>query len=214
LLLQLEMLRRLANLSKPVVVGAHPVNPAHAREGGWAWLALVAALVGSGCGDGDDCAPECVGNMLQTCSSGSYGSYPTQRPCNGTCVVDPTTTEPFCALDDKPDLICAGLVQRRCDDTTVVSCHAGYATERLDCAGEGASLGLEPGPDGTITCLDSPFATDAECGVAWKPDPSCDARSEVSYFCDGDVRVDCYGRYPVRRQACSANQVCDTTCKR
>ena len=73
---------------------------------------------------------------------------------------------------------------------------------------------MKPGPDRTVTCVDFPFAAGAECSVAWASDPRCDATSEVSYFCDGDVRVDCYGRYPVRRQACAAIQVCDTTCKR
>jgi len=191
------------------------VNRGHALERALAWLVLGAALVSSGCWDNDDCgAPKCVGNVLQTCSSGSYGSYPVSQVCNGACVVDPSTHEPFCALDDEPDATCVGYDQRRCDDTAVVSCHAGYETERIDCAGEGASLESKPGPDGTITCVDFPFASSAECSVVWKPDPRCDATSEVSSFCDGEVRVDCYGRYPVRRQACSGMQVCDTTCKR
>lgn len=191
------------------------MNRVHTRGRIRVWLALGGALFASGCWDRDECgSPKCIGNMLQVCTSASYGASYELRACNGTCRVDPTTQEPFCALDDEPDAICAGYGDRHCDDTAVVSCRAGYETARLDCASEGAALGLEPGPDGTITCVDSPFASGAECSIAGNPDRRCNARSVVSHFCDGDVRVDCYGRYPVRRRECQGNPVCDTTCTR
>jgi hypothetical protein len=194
--------------------GRAPVNRRHAPQERWAWLALGAALLSSSCWADDDCGPpECVGNVLQTCTTASYGPSLTSHACEGTCLVHPSTNEAFCALDDEPDAAC-GDFQSRCNGTTVVSCHAGYEVERFDCEDNGASLGLEPGPDTTITCVDSPFASGAECAVAWNPDPRCDGTSQVSYFCDGEVKVDCYGRYPTRRQACSAPQICDMTCRR
>lgn len=194
---------------------APTVNVAHARARALACLALVASLLSLGCWNSEHCgAPRCVGNALETCVDASYGPDTTSYVCAGTCVVDPNTHEPFCALDDTPDASCQGEARRRCDGTTVVSCRGGYETERLDCAANGTSLGLKRAQDEAVTCVDSPFAFEPECSIAWAADARCDATSEVSFFCDGDVRVGCYGRYPVRKQACSAPEDCDQACRR
>jgi hypothetical protein len=167
-------------------------------------VVLAAAVSGTGCwSSGDDCSdvPPCEGKVLRTCDG---ASYITSQECEGTCVALPGHS-PFCALDDKRDAVCEGNPYYPvCDGTALVECHAGYATKRRECA---ASPGAMLPPESTVTCVRYPFMADG-CYTLGKPDPRCDATSEVSHFCDGPMRVNCYGPRPFTTQRCATIEDC------
>jgi hypothetical protein len=64
-------------------------------------------------------------------------------------------------------------------------------------------------PGSTVTCVRYPFLGD-DCVVLGEPDARCEATSDTSrsHFCDGVVRVNCYGPRPLSTVRCSTIEDC------
>ncbi|MFT3691782.1 MAG: hypothetical protein QM831_01490 [Kofleriaceae bacterium] len=155
----------------------------------------------------DDCKPDttrCAGDELQICvahGGGFYGTPPeyvhsssptwtASETCGANLCVGETGGDAFCAIEPRPDPICAGGSSDLCDGETHVVCLHGYVVEREACTGCAGILGCDGGLfasctgdgdcAGGMTCVNHACELACEC-----PDGACAACTAIADWAPG-----------------------------